>query len=150
MQSWKMAPARSQARRARWWLWIAAFAFLGSCQGSPVGPTLDQLVLESVGLRPTSETATLCCCRVIGTATNLNSVPVHVTIKFSAYDGVQEEPIGSTLYFIRDLKPSEQHQIDAAGLIIPCDTIRELRREVDVNGIVFPDEEAITAIPFPR
>jgi hypothetical protein len=75
---------------------------------------------------------------------------VHVTIKFSAYDGVQEEPIGSTLYFIRDLKPSEQHQIDAAGLIIPCDTIRELRREVDVNGIVFPDEEAITAIPFPR
>ena len=127
------------APRLRWWLWACAVVVLASCQGSPVGPTLDAVLVESLDVEPTSRTATLCCCRITGTATNLNSVPVHVTIKFSAFDGVQEDPIGSTLYFIRDLRPFEQHQIDAAGLLLPCSSVREIRKEVDVNGIVAPD-----------
>ncbi len=113
-------------------LWLAA------CGGTPTGPSISNVVLRNIALQPTTGNPNLCCCHVSGTAENGNTVPVHVTIKFSALDGVRDEPIATVLAFVSDLEPRTSRAIDAAGLIVPCSAIKELTTEVDVSGIAFP------------
>ena len=93
----KLAGRTRLARVTRWLVCLASLSVMISCQGSPTGPSLTNLLLESLTLQATSQTATLCCCRVVGTATNLNDVPIHVSIKFSAFDGQQPDPIARIL-----------------------------------------------------
>ena len=113
-------------------LWLAA------CGGTPAGPSISNVVLRNVALQPTADNPNLCCCHVTGTAENGTSVPVHMTIKFSALDGVRDEPIATIVAFVSDLEPRSTRAIDAPGFIVPCAAIKDLTTEVDVSGIAFP------------
>jgi hypothetical protein len=117
---------------------LAATALLVSCSGAPEGPSLSNIALRNVSLAPTAGNPALCCCRVVATAENRNSVPVHLTIKFSALDGTRSDPIATILHFVPDLEPGAQRQIDAAGFVFPCSVIKSVKTEVDVSGIAFP------------
>lgn len=120
---------------------LAAFA-LAACEDAPVGPSLSAVPVTNLGLKPSQGNPGLCCCHVTGTARNDNSVTVHVTIKFSAFNTPTSEPLSTILYFIKDLQPGQTHQIDAPGFIFPCsqipEGIRNVRTEVEVRGISYP------------
>ncbi len=117
---------------------ILGAPWLASCRGLPTGPSLSNVVVRNVALKATTGNTALCCCRVTASAENNNRVPVHVTIKFSALDGVKADPIATILYFVPDLEPGSTRAVDAAGFIFPCNAIRDLKTEVDVKGIAFP------------
>jgi hypothetical protein len=126
-------------------LFVTCLWTLASCGGSPVGPSLDAVVVDigSAGDRraalvDSSDDATLCCCQVVGSVTNRNAVPVHVEFQFSAFDGEKTDPIARIFYFIQNLQPSASEPVTATGFLMPCDDIKELKMEVDVRGIVFP------------
>jgi hypothetical protein len=114
---------------------IGAVAVSG-CRNMPAGPSLADISLN-YSTRATTADATACCCRVIGTATNRNTEPVHVTIKFSARDA-QNAEISRVLYFIKDFQSGTSHQIDASGFVFPCSSITRVDAEVDVRGITNP------------
>lgn len=111
---------------------------LASCRGLPEGPSLSNIVVSNITLTSTTGNRALCCCRVAATARNNNRVPVHLTIKYSALDGVDTEPIATVLQFVPDLWPGTERAVEAAGLIVPCQAIRDLKTEVDVRGITYP------------
>jgi hypothetical protein len=113
-------------------------AFAAGCESPPVGPSLANVTVTGVGLRATVGDAALCCCRAIGTATNRNTVPVHVSVKFAGYDGRSAEPLSTIFYFIKDLQPGASHAIDAPGFVVPCSAITDVKVEVDVKGISYP------------
>ncbi len=117
---------------------LATLTLGGACQNLPAGPSLSNLAVSSLAWRSTSGDANLCCCRVTGRATNNNSVAVHVTLKFSGYDGQQASPIATTVYFISGLQPGATHNIDAAGFIVPCSAINSLKYEVELKGLASP------------
>lgn len=117
---------------------------VGGCEDAPVGPSLSSVTLSNLSLRSTTENPGLCCCHVVGTARNGNSVPVHVTIKFAAFNRPEPgaDPLSTILYFIKDLQPGATHAIDAPGFVFPCTTlpsgIGNVRTEIEVKGITFP------------
>jgi hypothetical protein len=120
---------------------------IAACEDSPVGPSLGAVPVTNLGLRPSQGNAGLCCCHVTGQARNDNSVAVHVTVKFSAFNAppgpnAPAEPLSTILYFIKDLQPGQTHQIEAPGFIFPCNQIpegiRNVRTEVEVKGITYP------------
>jgi hypothetical protein len=113
-------------------LWIS------SCGGTPVGPSLFDVEITNLRLEPTTSNPALCCCRVKATVENHNTRSVHLTIKFSALDGISDDPIVSILHFVSDLEPETPRDIDAAGFIVPCSSIRDVTTDVDANGIGFP------------
>jgi hypothetical protein len=133
-------------------LGASAFVALGAlgftaCEDAPVGPSLGAVPVTNLGLLPSQGNPGLCCCHVTGQARNDNSVPVHVTIKFSAFNappapGRDAEPLSTILYFIKDLQPGQTHQIEAPGFIFPCSQIpegvRNVKTEVEVKGITYP------------
>jgi hypothetical protein len=120
---------------------LGAFTLSG-CEGTPAGPSLADVPLTSVGLRPTlANDPTACCCHVTGVLTNNNTVPVHVTVKFAAFlTQTSPDPFASTVYFVEDLQAGARHDVDASGFLIPCNAInlQLLRKEVSVRGIAFP------------
>jgi len=125
------------------WLFVGLSAVgLVGCEDSPVGPSLSAVQVRNLDLRSTTGNPGLCCCHVIGTARNDNTVPVHVTIKFAAFNRDDPEPLSTILYFIKDLQPGGSHAIDAPGFVFPCTTlpsgIANVKTEVDVKGITFP------------
>jgi hypothetical protein len=120
---------------------VATACLLSACEGTPDGPSLADVPLTNIGLRPTLGDATACCCHVTGTVTNSNSVPVHVTIKFAAFqNATAPDPFASVVYFIEDLQPGARHNVDAAGFLVPCSAInlQFLRKELSVRGVTFP------------
>ena len=126
---------------------VSALAF-AACEDAPVGPSLGAVPVAVTGLKPSQGNPGLCCCHVVGSARNDNSVPVHVTIKFSAFNvarppnGPDPDPLSTILYFIKDLQPGQTHQIEAPGFIFPCNQIpegiRNVKTEVEVKGITYP------------
>ncbi|HEY8550554.1 MAG TPA: hypothetical protein VIL35_11405 [Vicinamibacterales bacterium] len=124
-------------------IFVAGCAFgIAACEDSPTGPSLSAVTVQNLSLRPTTGNPGLCCCHVVGTARNDNTVPVHVTIKFAAFNQPNADPLSTILYFIKDLQPGQTHAIDAPGFIFPCNAIpegiRNVRTEIDVKGITFP------------
>lgn len=117
---------------------LAVVALLWSCHGLPTGPSLSNITVSPLSLQPTAGDPALCCCRVVGTAKNLNVVAVHATFKFSAFDGINASPISRILFFLSDLRPGVERQIDAHGFLYPCNIIKELRTELDIRGIALP------------
>ena len=115
-----------------------ALAVVAGCRGLPAGPTLSNVSVSPLSLLPTAGDPALCCCRVIGTTTNDNSVPIHATFKFSAFDGVNATPISRIIFFVGDFRPGAERPIDAHGFLFPCVVIKELRTELDVRGITLP------------
>jgi hypothetical protein len=147
---------RSSLRLAPLSRLIGASAFVGlsalglvACEDAPIGPSLGAVAVSNLDLRASQgNNKDLCCCVVTGQARNDNSVAVHVTIKFSAFNvprppnGPDPDPLSTILYFIRDLQPGQTHQIDAHGFIFPCSTlpagVANVQREVEVKGITYP------------
>ena len=127
---------------------IGASAFVGlaaigiaACEDSPVGPSLSAVPVTNLGLKPSQGNPGLCCCHVTGLARNDNSVAVHVTIKFSAFNAppgpnAPAEPLSTILYFIKDLQPGQTHQIRSARLHLPVqpDPGRDPEREDRSRG----------------
>ena len=111
---------------------------LAGCNGLPTGPSLSNISVGPLSLEPTAGDPAICCCRVIGKARNLNTVPVHLTFKFSAFDGERATPISRILFFISDFRPGIERTIDAHGFLYPCTIIKELRTELDIRGITLP------------
>ena len=121
---------------------MCATALLGvaGCRGLPAGPSLSDVTLSNIALQSTTGNPALCCCRIVGAATNNNAVSVHVTLKFSAFDGVIADPISKILFYIPDIPPGASRQIDAPGFVYPCQIIKRLTTEVDMKGIAFPPQ----------
>jgi hypothetical protein len=120
------------------WVWLClSVIVIGGCEDSPTGPSLSAVTVNDVGLRPTTDNAELCCCRVTGKSVNQNTVPVHVTITFAALDD-REDELSRIRYFIEDFQPSATHRIDAAGFLLPCSAIDDVGMTIDVRGIEFP------------
>jgi hypothetical protein len=108
-----------------------------ACQELPVGPSLQDFDLTDIKGTPTTGNATLCCCRVTGTARNRTTVPLHATIQFAGLDSAGRE-ISKILYFIQDLAPGATSAIDAPGFVVPCAAISRYTWEVKVRGLTYP------------
>jgi hypothetical protein len=121
-------------------LCLASVLLVAGCaEVTPTGPSLSDVQLSGITTAPTAGDRSLCCCRVVGTATNRNSVPVHATLKFSAFQTpTAAEPLSTLIYFIKDFQPGATHAIDAPGFIFPCNVVNNLKTEVEVRGISFP------------
>lgn len=107
---------------------------------TPTGPSLSDVSVTGLRTAPTTDNPGLCCCRALGTAVNRNTVPVHVTLKISAYSNPPgADPVASLVYFIKDFQPGATHAIDAPGILFPCASISPtLKYEVEVRGLTFP------------
>jgi hypothetical protein len=117
---------------------LTAMTTAAGCNDTPTGPSLANVSVGPLALEPTANDPAICCCRVKGTAKNLNSVPVHATFKFSAFDGERTQPISKILFFIADFRPGTERTIDAHGFLYPCVIIKDLKTELDVRGITLP------------
>jgi hypothetical protein len=111
---------------------------LDSCDKTPVGPSLGAATLSGIALRSTIGDPTVCCCHVVGTAKNNNSVAVDLTITFAAFDGKNPAPLATIEYFIKNLQPGASQAIDASGFLLPCSVINNVKSEVTASGIAFP------------
>lgn len=115
---------------------------MAACEGLPTGPSLSAIAVTNVRTQSTIGDASLCCCHVLATARNNNSVPVHATFKFAALDrplaqGGQE--ISRTVFFIDNFAPSTTQNIDASGFLFPCNQVGEIRYELSVRGLTEPE-----------
>jgi hypothetical protein len=120
---------------------LASLAVSASCTQPPLGPSLSNVTLDNITLQPTQGNATLCCCRVVGGITNRNTVAVHATLKFAAYEKTgDKDALGTLLYFVKDLQPNQRQTIDASGFLFACTRAAQLKTEIDVNGLVFPPD----------
>ena len=117
-------------------LLVATIGML-ACQELPLGPSLQEFELTDIKGQPTVGNAGLCCCRVVGTARNRTTVPLHATIQFAGFDGAGRE-ISKILYFIQDLAPGSSSAIDAPGFVVPCNAINRFTWEVKVRGVTYP------------
>lgn len=126
---------------ARGGYWLAGMLSVclvsAGCVGLETGPSLSDVVLSNIGVRPTVGDASLCCCHVVATARNGNSVAVHATLKFAALDGSRQE-IARTVYFIEQFRPGATVQIDAPGLLFECSRVQSVAYEVSVRGLTAP------------
>ena len=110
---------------------------MASCSGLPQGPSLSNAVLRNVSLESTTGNPALCCCHVVGTAENDNTVPVHLTILVAAFDS-HNNSLETILHFVPDLQPGASTPFDAPGFVIPCSSISSIRTQVNVSGVAYP------------
>jgi hypothetical protein len=127
-------PSSIGARSAQRLIMLVAASWMTACNGSPTGPSLANVSVSDVRLQPTEGNAALCCCRVAAVAENRNDVPVHVTVKFFAYDQDPSFPLTAIVHFIRSMQPGRREPILASGFLLACSRIADVRVEVDVNG----------------
>ena len=117
---------------------VLALLALSNCAKAPTGPTLANITVGALSLAPTAGDTGLCCCRVVGTTRNQNTVPVMATFTFTAYDAERVRPISRVLFFVNDFRPGSERQIDAHGFLFPCNIIKDLATEVDIRGMTSP------------
>jgi hypothetical protein len=126
--------------RRRYWLPIcllAAAAAVAGCTDLPAGPSLDAIAVSNIGTRSTVGDGSLCCCHVVATARNNNSVPVHATFKFAVLDASQQE-LARTVYFIENFRPGATQNIEAEGFLFECNRVRSVKYELSVRGLTTP------------
>lgn len=114
---------------------IAAMALGANCGKTPLGPSLEQVTVQGVTLQATAGNADLCCCRVVGTATNDNDEPVHVTLKFSGFDGADPVPLATALSFLEAMPPHQARPFEASGFFFNCSRVKDLKTEIAVRGL---------------
>lgn len=119
---------------------LALLANLPGCREADPGPDLAvEVPRESLAFQPTTGDPALCCCRIVGRVINPSTVAVHVTLRFRAFEPGQSEPSGTAIDFLATVLPQEERQIEATGLLKPCDTYeRFVLEDIDVNGVWFP------------
>jgi hypothetical protein len=121
-------------RRSPRVIMVIAACWMAACEGAPSGPSLAAVQVSDVTLQSTEGSATLCCCRVAAVADNRNTVPVHVTIKFTGYDENPALPLATIVHFIKNMQPGTRAPILASGFLFACSRLRDVRVEVDVTG----------------
>lgn len=109
------------------------------CENLSTGPTLANVVISALGKQPTTDQkdVALCCCRAVGTVTNLNTVPVYVSMTLTSFD-LRDIPIQKVLWFVPDVAPGQTAPIDAPGFVVPCNGISHFVPEVKVRGLTDP------------
>lgn len=110
---------------------------------SPTRPELRVDVLTPDGslipsaipvTQSTTPDATICCCRVVGNVVNRSLIPVHVTLKFEAFENGEDDPVATAFDFLEALQG--QATYSAVGFIRPCSTIDRVElADVDLRGI---------------
>ena len=111
---------------------------VAGCHSTPAGPSLSAVSLTAPRLSPTTGNSALCCCRVGSVATNGTRETVHLTIKFSAFNALQNDPFASIVYFIPNLLPGASSPVDAPGFVVPCVNIDRVLYELSVKGLGSP------------
>ena len=126
-------------RRRKYWIIVVGVGLLGlaACKGLPTGPSLSNIVVSNVRTQPTIGDATLCCCHVLAGARNNNTVAVHATFKFAAFDAAAQE-LSRTVFFIANFAPNTSQEIDAPGFVFPCNLVKDIRYELSVRGLTEP------------
>jgi hypothetical protein len=126
--------------RREYWLPICLFAVLtgfAGCSDLPAGPSLDAIAVSNIGVQSTVGDSSLCCCHVVATARNNNSVPVHATFKFAVLDASQQE-LARTVYFIENFRPGQTSNITAEGFLFECNRVQSVKYELSVRGLTTP------------
>lgn len=113
------------------------------CHNLPVGPSLASVSVSGLLLNPVNATANPgeCCCHILTTATNSNTVAVDLTIKFSAYNRADPDPFAKIVYFVPNLAAGASSRVDAPGLIVPCVTVDKVLYELEVKGLTSPPSQ---------
>src|SRR5271169_4932099 len=107
--------------------------------------TMPQIVNTS-GVGPISDPASLCCCRVVGAVRNTSSVPVNLNLFFHATttDGqcpgdVQNTQNGCTGQdSLVNVAAGATVNYSAAGILKPCSAVSAVSLDMTVTGIWFP------------
>lgn len=115
----------------------AAALTVAGCQSLPTGPSLTAFEITNIAGQPTIGDRSLCCCHVVGTATNRTTVPLHATITFSGFD-TRDKEISKIVYFMQDVAPGQTRNINAPGFIVPCNAITRFSWEVKVRAVTYP------------
>lgn len=125
--------------RGYWIVGVFGICALGlaACEGLPTGPSLDAIVVTNLRPQPTLGDASLCCCHLVGTARNNNTVGVHATFKFAVFDAAQQE-LSRSVFFIGDFASNTSRNIDAPGFLFPCNRVRDVKYELSVRGLTEP------------
>ncbi len=136
-------PSRAQARdrvRPRVAASVAALSLVAAMASAcgdraPLGPSLSRVTVQDVTLQATAGNADLCCCRVVGTAINDNDERVHVTLKFSGFDGTDPVPIAVAVYFLEDMPTQQPQHFEASGFFLNCSRVKNVKTEIEVRGL---------------
>jgi hypothetical protein len=125
--------------RGYWIVGVFGICALGlvACEGLPTGPSLNAIVVANLTPRPTLGDPSLCCCHLVGTARNNNTVGVHATFKFAVYDAAQQE-LSRSVFFISDFASNTTRTIDAPGFLFPCNLVKDVKYELSVRGLTEP------------
>jgi hypothetical protein len=107
------------------------------CEGLPAGPSLAGVTLTNLRTQSTIGDPSLCCCHVLATVRNANTVGVHATIKFAAFDNGGQE-LSRTVYFLENFAANTSRDIDAPGFVFACNLVRDVKYELSVRGLTQP------------
>lgn len=120
-------------------LLVAAFLALSTSCGFDTGPSLD-VEVQRPTLRPTAGSASVCCCRVVGSVANRSTIPVHVHVAFDSFAAGEPTPSGQAVDFVENLQAGETRSFDAAGFVQPCSAISrfELVQPLNVRAVWLP------------
>jgi hypothetical protein len=68
-------------------LLMAASIVALSCNDFSPGPDLDvEIPEDELAFQATTGDPSLCCCRIVGRVINRSTVPVHVTLRYRAFE----------------------------------------------------------------
>ena len=110
-----------------------------SCQGTPTGPSLANMLVSGLSWQPTMSVAAadeVCCCHLRGQTTNQNTVAVHATLTIRTYK--QQAELPSVVYIMKDIPAGGVRQFDIAGFVVPCGEITGWNYSLEVKGITYP------------
>ncbi len=104
-----------------------------------LGPSLAVDVQETGSPVATGSTSSICCCKLSGVALNRSSVPVHVTLRWNAFDRQGNTIGGAAAAFVENVPAGGQKAFTATPFLDACANIarHELTRK-DIVGLWEP------------
>ncbi len=125
--------------RCAYWFGVFGICALGlvACEGLPTGPSLAGIVVTNLRTQATLSDPAFCCCHIVASAKNNNTVGVHATFKFAIYDAAQQE-ISRSVFFLNDFAAGSTRNIDVSGFLVPCNVVKDIKYELSVRGLTEP------------
>lgn len=111
----------------------------GSACDHVQGPSLSA-VIESQSLAPSATTAnaaSICCCRVKGTARNTSSIPVNISLRFRGKNA-QGGDVGVGVAYLQNVPAGGRADYDAAGIFEACAKVAKVEASLEVQGLFTP------------
>ena len=110
---------------------------LAGCNDA-TGPDLSVEVREGP-LEPTGSSGEVCCCRPAAVVVNTSSVPLHVALRWVAYDAQDNEIGAGASAFVQDIQPGTEKAAEPAAFLTSCASItRHERTRTDLVGLWTP------------